>query len=144
MPTLIKNTQARIIGIGRPGSTAPILLKPGNNSVPDKDMEIIIDNPHSDEMFELKILELVDVKVIAPPPPPEGTEDQDEPEADPAMYFDLGTVNVSDAAGIIAETYDISLLKAWAERDERSTVQKAIIQQLERIDHAGEKNGNEE
>lgn len=136
MANLIKNNLPRIFGIGKPACKEPVLLKPGVNSVSDEDLMAIEDNPHFMAALERSDLELLSPKVARPEVGDE-IEPPDGPEVIEEDCFDIASVNVGEAEGIIRDTFDVELLRSWGD-DDRSTVKRAIRQQLERIGNAGD------
>jgi hypothetical protein len=131
--TLVKNKLARILGCGRGG--VPILLMPGVNSVEKRDLDTLEANPHIRAAFERKDLEIISPRLEREPEPALLVRMGTEPEAEPvkAEVFDLTAVNVRDAGALVAETFDVALLRHWAEHDTRGTVKTAIERQIKRI-----------
>jgi hypothetical protein len=137
MATLVKNNLVRVIGCGRSGAK-PILLHPGNTPVTAEELETLQANPVLIRLFDKQ--DLVVLRTSKPPKPTDELPLDDESEqSDEDKPFNIGSVPVREAAGIINETYNVALLREWLEADERSTVQRDIKRQLERIESESRK-----
>ena len=138
MAILVKNNLPRVIGCAHRGQ--PVMLLPGVNPVSLEQYETLRANPVVLGWFDRKELEVLTVVKEPKTQEPElFSDDIGQPEPEQDEPFDIGSVSVRSAASIIAETYDVRLLREWRDSDERSSIKSACEKQLRAIDEAGPK-----
>lgn len=125
---LIKNNEARILGIPKKGSNGSVvLLKPGINDVKAEDFALIDDSDMFLLWLDAEMVELILPKREIPC------------ETEDSNTFEISAINLKEAESIIEQTFDVDLLHNWVDEDTRIGVKKAIRKQLERIDNAGKR-----
>ncbi len=95
---------------------AKVTFKPGINTIASKVWESISTHPKVKKYIKLGAL-VVKTKV--------------DPVADDAELKDLGAKKAQE---LVRQTFDIELLNKWSETENRATVQKTIVAQLEEIE----------
>ena len=129
---LIKYTKSNLLGV--PYSSGTFYLKPGVNEVDDAVWaEVKKSGILSHQIGGGFIQEVFKAESAA------SIEKSGESEA----IKGLSELNATESMAVIAETYDEDLLKAWAKTETRKTVQKAIAEQLEKVE-LGEDEADEE
>ncbi len=105
-------------------SPVQVTLVPGVNSIPDADWEKCQSHPTVKAMMEDGDIELVEAKG-------EVTAD-DKKNGAP----DLKGYNAKEAAKAVKATANPDLLEEWLKMESRSSVKKAIVDQLAKIEEA--------
>ena len=137
----VKYNKEGILSLPVPGGSA-IVLKPGvNPNIKESDWTEIAKNPI--------IKKKIDDGIIVPMPSKLKTasnaeekkkiKEEIQSELNSGAAKDLAEYTVKEAAKLITETYDVEILKQWKYEENRSTVQKAIDEQLELISSEGKK-----
>lgn len=137
----VKYNKEGILSLPVPGGSA-IVLKPGvNPNIKESDWSEVAKNPI--------IKKKIDDGIIVPMPSKLKTASNAEDkkkikediqsELNSGAAKDLAEYTVKEAAKLITETYDVEILKQWKYEENRSTVQKAIDEQLELISSEGKK-----
>lgn len=100
-----------------------VLLKPGTNKVSASWWSNAKKHKTVAKRLELGMLEVVN----------EGVDDIDLgiDGDEGAESADISGLNAREAISVIKETFDLKLLKAWAETESRATVTRAIDAQIE-------------
>jgi hypothetical protein len=137
----VKYNKEGILSLPVPGGSA-IVLKPGvNPNIKESDWSEVAKNPI--------IKKKIDDGIIVPMPSKLKTasnaeekkkiKEEIQSELNSGAAKDLAEYTVKEAAKLITETYDVEILKQWKYEENRSTVQKAIDEQLELISSEGKK-----
>lgn len=137
----VKYNKEGILSLPVPGGSA-IVLKPGvNPNIKESDWSEVAKNPI--------IKKKIDDGIIVPMPSKLKTasnaeekkkiKEEIQSELNSGAAKDLAEYTVKEAAKLITETYDVEILKQWKYEENRSTVQKAIDEQLDLISSEGKK-----
>ena len=95
-------------------------LRPGEvTDIDDKEWSELYKHPFYQNMVTTGEYELLG-----------SSEKEDKVEAEPAS---LSSLNWNKATDLVESTHDSELLKRWAKKDKRSSVKKAIKNQLETL-----------
>ena len=138
---LIKYNKEGILSLPISGAKN-IILKPGvNPNIKESDWTEVAKNPI--------IKKKIDDGIIVPMPSKLKTasnaedkkkiKEEIQSELNSGAAKDLAEYTVKEATKLITETYDVEILKQWKYEENRSTVQKAIDEQLELISSEGKK-----
>lgn len=138
---LLKLNRAGVMSIGtgqRDGSIVQLI--PGPNYIPVEKWNMVKDNPIVKARMEQKIvdpergkvpiIEMIETGKKASEK--KGDDDQGGDEDQGGQG--IGGLNAGDAKSLIKETFNTVLLREWREEESRSTVVKAIDDQLQAID----------
>ena len=137
----VKYNKEGILSLPVPGGSA-IVLKPGvNPNIKESDWSEVAKNPI--------IKKKIDDGIIVPMPSKLKTasnaedkkkiKEEIQSELNSGAAKELAEYTVKEAAKLITETYDVEILKQWKYEENRSTVQKAIDEQLELISSESKK-----
>jgi len=137
----VKYNKEGILSLPVPGGTA-IVLKPGvNPNIKESDWSEVAKNPIIKKKIDDGIIVPMPSKLKAASNADEKKKIKEEiqSELNSGAAKDLPEYTVKEATKLITETYDVEILKQWKYEENRSTVQKAIDEQLELISSEGKK-----
>ncbi|MBL6722490.1 MAG: hypothetical protein ISQ13_00615 [Candidatus Margulisbacteria bacterium] len=137
----VKYNKEGILSLPVPGGTA-IVLKPGvNPNIKESDWSEVAKNPIIKKKIDDGIIVPMPSKLKAASNADEKKKIKEEiqSELNSGAAKDLAEYTVKEATKLITETYDVEILKQWKYEENRSTVQKAIDEQLELISSEGKK-----
>jgi len=137
----VKYNKEGILSLPVPGGSA-IVLKPGvNPNIKESDWSEVAKNPIIKKKIDDGIIVPMPSKLKAASNADEKKKIKEEiqSELNSGAAKDLAEYTVKEAAKLITETYDVEILKQWKYEENRSTVQKAIDEQLELISSEGKK-----
>ena len=106
--------------------TQTIRLFPGNNVVDESLWKIAMQNPIVRQYLEKGTLSVVQPKI-------KGAKDTKSDKKEKSLDT-LSGIDVKEAVGIAKETYNLDLLKKWADGEKRRGVRKILEKQIKAIE----------
>jgi hypothetical protein len=133
---IVKHNGKNLLSIANPEGKN-IVLMPGNNVGIDPVLweSLTKDNKVLQAKIENRIIEVRHSKVeTAKPEEKKVVQKEVKEEIEKGASKDLAEFNAKEAAKIVAETYDVSILEEWSYEESRVSVKKAIDKQLKAIE----------
>jgi hypothetical protein len=137
----VKYNKEGILSLPVPGGSA-IVLKPGvNPNIKENDWSEVAKNPIIKKKIDDGIIVPMPskLKIASNAEEKKKIKEEIQSELNSGAAKELAEYTVKEAAKLITETYDVEILKQWKYEENRSTVQKAIDEQLELISSEGKK-----